>query len=170
MTPTPSSPRPSPDFGIGRLFQIALGGRTRPSRWQRTLAAGTWPEVPNAPTGSGKTAGVTLAWIHDRLVRPETTPRRLVWCLPMRTLVDQTELALLHSRFRPADRKREMARVAGPEAESDIIVVATQAVEAGVDISAAVMFTELAPRASMMQRFGRANRRGELPNGARVVL
>ena len=77
-------------------------------------------------------------------------------------------LALLHSRFRPADRKREMARVVGPEAESDIIVVATQAVEAGVDISAAVMFTELAPWASMVQRFGRANRRGKLHDGARV--
>ena len=409
MNPTPSSPRASPDFGIGRLFRMALGGGTRPFRWQRTLAAATWPEVLNAPTGSGKTAGVTLAWIHHRLVRPETTPRRLVWCLPMRALVDQTEdevrgwvkrlhaegidaagllphandvhilmggadsgrwfenperpavivgtqdmllsralmrgyassraswpmefavlhqdcqwvfdevqlmnagratsaqleafrraeyerarcedrpagrpcrslwisatlkpewletvdhpapvpanvmrvepeaedddrlrrltraakhlacadigpetstagaqnayvrqlaeavvdahrtghmtlvivnqvkraqdlhghvakllkprggaapgLALLHSRFRPADRKREMAKVPDPDAESDIIVVATQAVEAGVDISAAVMFTELAPWASMVQRFGRANRRGEVPNGARV--
>ena len=77
-------------------------------------------------------------------------------------------LALLHSRFRPADRQHEMARVAGVTAESDIIVVATQAVEAGVDISAAVMFTELAPWASMVQRFGRANRRGKLPDGARV--
>ena len=81
---------------------------------------------------------------------------------------DAPALALLHSRFRPADRQREMARVAGAEAESDIIVVATQAVEAGVDISAATMFTELAPWASMVQRFGRANRRGELPDGARV--
>ena len=77
-------------------------------------------------------------------------------------------LVLLHSRFRPADRQSEMARVAGADAESDVIVVATQAVEAGVDISAAVMFTELAPWASMVQRFGRANRRGELPDGARV--
>ncbi len=409
MNPTPSLPRPSPDVGIGHLFRIALGGRTQPFRWQRTLAAGTWPEVLNAPTGSGKTAGVTLAWIHHRLRRPENTPGRLAWCLPMRTLVDQTAgevrrwlerlhgegvdgggllpqandvhilmggadsgrwfenperpavivgtqdmllsralmrgyassraswpmefavlhrdcqwvfdevqlmnagratsaqleafrraeferarcedrpagrpcrslwisatlkpewletvdhpapapanvmrveaeaeddarlrrltraakhlacaevgpetstvgaqnayvrqlaeavvdahrtghmtlvivnqvkraqdlhghvakllksrggtapgLALLHSRFRPADRKREMAKVAGPEAESDIIVVATQAVEAGVDISAAVMFTELAPWASMVQRFGRANRRGELREGASV--
>ena len=78
------------------------------------------------------------------------------------------DLALLHSRFRPADRRREMARVVGPDDESDIIVIATQAVEAGVDISAAVMFTELAPWASMVQRFGRANRRGELPDGANV--
>ena len=77
-------------------------------------------------------------------------------------------IALLHSRFRPTDRQHEMARVVGVAAKSDIIVVATQAVEAGVDISAAVMFTELAPWASMVQRFGRANRRGELSDGARV--
>ena len=406
---SPSSPTPPPDVGIGRLFEIALGDHARPFRWQREFAARTWPAVLNAPTGSGKTAGVTLAWIHDRLGRPETTPGRLVWCLPMRTLVDQTAdevqrwlkrlhgegvdgggllpqandvhilmggsdsgrwfenperpavivgtqdmllsralmrgyassraswpmefavlhedcqwvfdevqlmnagratsaqleafrraeferarredrpadgpcrslwisatlkpewletvdhpapapadvmvvepeaedderlrrltraakhlacaevgpetstvddqnayvrrlaeavverhrpghmtlvivnqvkraqnlhgnvkkllkprgggapgLALLHSRFRPADRQREMARIAGPEAESDIIVIATQAVEAGVDISAAVMFTELAPWASMVQRFGRANRRGKLIDGAKV--
>ncbi len=378
-----------------------------PFRWQRKLADGDWPEVLIAPTGSGKTAGVTLAWMYRRLRSPDSTPRRLVWCLPMRTLVDQAAgevrewlnllhasnsdpggllpraddvhilmggadsgrwfespeqpavivgtqdmllsralmrgyassraswpmefavlhqdcqwvfdevqlmnagratsaqleafrrdefqraqrenrpagrscrslwisatlrpewlktvdhsvptrvmqvkpaaehddrlrrltwaakhlerasigpvtsnapdrnayirrlaeavvgahlpghmtlvivnqvkraqdlhghvakllktrgdgapaLVLLHSRFRPADRQSKMARVVGADAESDVIVVATQAVEAGVDISAAVMFTELAPWASMVQRFGRANRRGELTDGARV--
>ena len=77
-------------------------------------------------------------------------------------------LALLHSRFRPADRKREMDKIVGAGAQSDIIVIATQSVEAGVDISAAVMFTELAPWASMVQRFGRANRRAELAGGADV--
>lgn len=395
------------NFGFRDLFRAAFGEPASPFRWQRALARGDWPEVLIAPTGSGKTAGVTLAWMHRRLSRPDSTPRRLVWCLPMRTLVDQaagevrgwldrlhasdsdpggllpraddvhilmggadsgrwfenperptvivgtqdmllsralmrgyassraswpmefavlhqdcqwvfdevqlmnagratsaqleafrrdeferalredrpigrpcrslwisatlrpdwlktvdhsvptrvmqvkpeaerddrlrsvTEaakhlqrarigpatsnapdrnayirrlaeavvrahqagnmtlvivnqvkraqdlhghvakllktrgdgspaLALLHSRFRPADRQSEMARVAGADAESDVIVVATQAVEAGVDISAAVMFTELAPWASMVQRFGRANRRGKLPDGARV--
>ena len=78
------------------------------------------------------------------------------------------DLALLHSRFRPADREREMAKISGAGMQSDIIVIATQAVEAGVDISAAVMFTELAPWASMVQRFGRVNRRAELEGGARV--
>ena len=49
-----------------------------------------------------------------------------------------------------------------------MIVVATQAVEAGVDISATVLFTELAPWPSMVQRFGRANRCAELEAGADV--
>ena len=401
---------------------MGMGGSAEPYGWQRALAEGDWPEVLIAPTGSGKTAGVTLAWLYRRLVHPGTTPVRLVWCLPMRTLVDQTAaeirrwlarlggegrggggglpdrgsvlshraggpipgagdvhvlmggvdsgdwllkperpsvlvgtqdmllsralmrgyassraiwpmefallhrdtqwvfdevqlmgagratsaqleafrraelardpsgdraaerpcrsmwisatleaewlvtvdhpaptrvmrvdpvaedderlltlarapkhlsrahdapasttvkdegaylarlaatvvgahcaghmtlvivnqvkraqrlhrevrrildsraapaagLALIHSRFRPADRKREMAKITGPHAQTDIIVIATQAVEAGVDISAAVMFTELAPWASMVQRFGRANRRAEVEGGAEV--
>lgn len=390
------------------LFAAAFGESSWPFAWQRAIAEGDWPEVLIAPTGSGKTAGVTLAWLYQRLRDPERTPRRMVWCLPMRTLVDQTsgevrrwllhldsagidsggllpraedvhvmmggvdsggwltaperpavivgtqdmllsralmrgyassralwpmefatlhqdtqwvfdevqlmgagratsaqleafrrreiekaaldgrtvirrpcrslwisatlepewletvdhstptmvtrveprieedarmlelaeapkhlhvaddwpesnsvpheknylarlagsvvrahrtghmtlvivnqvkraqelytrmrkilavregrvpELALLHSRFRPADREREMAKTGDRKVQSDIIVVATQAVEAGVDISAAVMFTELAPWASMVQRFGRANRRAEVGGGARV--
>ena len=74
-------------------------------------------------------------------------------------------LALVHSRFRPPDRQRQMDRATdllGP------IVVATQAIEAGVDISAAVLFTEIAPWSSMIQRFGRANRYAELADGADV--
>ena len=410
VTTFPSSvERPaSPKFD--QFFQAAFDDRSaRPFTWQRALAEGAWPEVLIAPTGSGKTAGVTVAWLYHRLCRPETTPSRLVWCLPMRTLVDQTNsevrrwlkcledegfdpggvlpraddvhvlmggvdsgrwvetperpaiivgtqdmllsralmrgyassraawpmefgvlhedtqwvfdevqlmgagratsaqleafrrhefaraskngrptgrpcrslwisatlepewlktvdhaapaatkvirvdpvaeddaklceltwapkhlrpagtapessgaqderaylgrlansvvdahraghmtlvivnqvkraqglhdrvskilaarrdsapaLALVHSRFRPADRKREMDKIVDTGAQSDIIVIATQAVEAGVDISAAVMFTELAPWASMVQRFGRANRRAELEDGAHV--
>ena len=79
-------------------------------------------------------------------------------------------LALVHSRFRPCDRTQEMEKVIGTDDGNPYgrIVVATQAVEAGVDISAAVLFTELAPWSSLVQRFGRANRYAELPNGADV--
>ena len=79
-------------------------------------------------------------------------------------------LALVHSRFRPADRAREMAKVIGTSGANPhgCIVIATQAIEAGVDISAAVLFTELAPWSSLVQRFGRANRYAELADGADV--
>ncbi len=82
------------------------------------------------------------------------------------------ELALVHGRFRPADRRREFEKIVGAdgyEGAADVIVVATQAVEAGVDISAAVLWTELAPWSSMVQRFGRANRYAELDEGADVI-
>ena len=78
------------------------------------------------------------------------------------------EVILLHSRFRSAERERELRRVLSDNRSSDILVIATQAVEVGIDISAAVMFSELAPWASMVQRFGRANRKAEVDGGARV--
>ena len=79
-------------------------------------------------------------------------------------------LALIHSRYRPADRKREMDKVVGSSDGNPHgrIVIATQAVEAGVDISASVMYTEIAPWSSMAQRFGRANRYAEIPGGAEI--
>ena len=73
-------------------------------------------------------------------------------------------LALIHSRFRPQDRKAQMDKLPEPGEAKDLIVVATQAIEAGVDLSAAVMLTELAPASSLVQRFGRVNRYGELNN------
>jgi CRISPR-associated endonuclease/helicase Cas3 len=68
--------------------------------------------------------------------------------------------ALVHSRFREPDRKRHEDLLGD---EGDRIVVATQTVEAGVDVSARVLFTEVAPWASLVQRFGRLNRYGEYP-------
>ncbi len=74
------------------------------------------------------------------------------------------QLALVHSRFRPTDRKAQIKKLPKPGEEKDLIVVATQAIEAGVDFSAAVMLTELAPMSSVVQRLGRVNRYGELNN------
>ena len=79
------------------------------------------------------------------------------------------ELALVHARFRPLDRKRhEEALFSMTMPETGRIVVATQAIEAGVDVSAATLFTELAPWPSLVQRFGRCNRGGEFSD-ARVI-
>ena len=72
------------------IYRIALGEDRQPDAWQLALAGDAWPRVLIAPTGSGKTAAVTLGWAARRLQNPDDTPRRLVWCLPMRTLVEQT--------------------------------------------------------------------------------
>ena len=71
------------------------------------------------------------------------------------------ELLLLHARFRPAERRGIEQQLRQPADGAGRIVIATQAVEAGVDISSRVLFTELAPWASLVQRFGRCNRAGE---------
>ena len=79
----------------------------------------------------------------------------------LRKRKDTPPLCLLHSRFRPADRAAVLqAALAAPDAEGRIVVT-TQVVEAGVDISAATLFTDVAPWASLVQRFGRCNRAGE---------
>jgi CRISPR-associated endonuclease/helicase Cas3 len=73
------------------------------------------------------------------------------------------EPILLHSQFRPAERKRKLQDILAAE-QSDIpqIAVTTQVIEAGVDLSATTLLTELAPWSSLIQRFGRCNRRGEV--------
>lgn len=68
---------------------------------------------------------------------------------------------LIHSRFRPEDRRAIEDCFHSPLPAEGRIIVATQAIEAGVDLSASVLFTELAPWASVVQRFGRCNRYGE---------
>ena len=73
----------------------------------------------------------------------------------------QADLLLVHSRFRPADRTKIVERLTAEPGDAGVIVVSTQVVEAGVDISAKVLFTELAPWPSLVQRFGRCNRRGK---------
>lgn len=73
------------------------------------------------------------------------------------------EIKLIHARFRPADRAENQASalVESTIPDAGRIIVSTQAVEAGVDISATTLFSELSPWSSMVQRFGRCNRRGK---------
>jgi CRISPR-associated endonuclease/helicase Cas3 len=71
------------------------------------------------------------------------------------------DVRLVHSRFRPAERRGWLADFLSRSATippAGRIIVATQVVEAGVDVSAKRLFTELAPWPSLVQRFGRAGR------------
>ncbi len=83
------------------LFRSAFAqNELKPYPYQERLACDSvWPELLDIPTGMGKTAAVTMAWLYKRGWRKdgrnadidEATPRRLIWCLPMRVLVEQTE-------------------------------------------------------------------------------
>ena len=76
-------------------------------------------------------------------------------------VVASPKLVLLHSRFRPEERTAQMKAAFEDSPSGDgTIVISTQVIEAGVDVSAATLFTELAPWASLVQRFGRCNRFG----------
>lgn len=78
------------------------------------------------------------------------------------------ELLLVHARFRAAERRQLNLAIQNKPEGAGRIIVATQAVEAGVDISSRTLFTELAPWASLVQRFGRCNRAGEYAEGADI--
>lgn len=98
-------------------------------------------------------------------------------------LPNPPQLRLAHSRFRQHERAawdfldRNSEEQLPPGGR---ILIATQVVEAGVDISASLLITELAPYSSLVQRFGRAGRRagqeaqivvvGNLPDDVKKAL
>ncbi len=75
------------------------------------------------------------------------------------------EVRLLHSRFLQSDRnkheewlQREFGSNKDEYTVKSAILVATQVIEVGVDITSQVLHTELAPAASVIQRAGRCAR------------
>ena len=82
------------------------------------------------------------------------------------------DTVLVHSRFRPPERAARMAEALDVVASDGPgrIVVSTQVIEAGVDTSAALLATETAPFSSLVQRWGRCNRAGELAEGMALWL
>ncbi len=83
---------------FARATRETEGPGKSPFDYQRRLAEESWPDLLEIPTGLGKTAAVVLAWLwkrgwHGEALRAKVdieTPRRLVYCLPMRVLVEQT--------------------------------------------------------------------------------
>lgn len=75
------------------------------------------------------------------------------------------EVVLLHARMRPRERKATYGQKLGaPVPPGGRVIVATQVLEAGVDIDADALFTELCPWPSLVQRLGRLNRSGTRPS------
>jgi CRISPR-associated endonuclease/helicase Cas3 len=107
-------------------------------------------EVPDAPRLT-----LALANTVDRAID--------VYRALKRELTDRHEvdLLLLHSRFRPTDREELVERLDAEAPEGGRIVVSTQVVEAGIDLDAGALVSELAPWPSLVQRAGRLNRTGD---------
>ncbi|GAB5426313.1 MAG: CRISPR-associated helicase/endonuclease Cas3 [Crocinitomicaceae bacterium] len=74
----------------------------------------------------------------------------------------ETQLLLLHSRFLADDRNAIEKKIRDyfgrGEKEDDYILVTTQAIEVGVDITSTALHTELAPANAIIQRAGRCAR------------
>ncbi len=112
---------------------------------------------------SGEYGRITLAVCN-------TVDRALRTYQALENLGVTAELRLVHGRFRPKERaiwRTDFLGKASCSKGVDRIIIATQVVEAGVDISATTLVTELAPWSSLVQRFGRCARYAD---SGRVVV
>lgn len=96
----------------------------------------------------------TLVMVNT-VSRAQAVYRRLIAVQP------DAQVVLVHSRFRPPERAAATRRATQRPDEAGTIVVSTQALEAGIDISSATLVTEAAIWPSVVQRAGRCNRYGE---------
>jgi CRISPR-associated endonuclease/helicase Cas3 len=83
-------------------------------------------------------------------------------------LIERPRIVLIHSRFRPDERRARVEEALADPIGPGTIVVSTQVIEAGVDVSAKTLVTDVAPWASVVQRLGRCNRSGDDGPDARV--
>lgn len=76
--------------------------------------------------------------------------------------IRNVKILCLHSRFFDIDRKdkeKELKKLFGKDANNEsVILVSTQVIEAGMDLSCDVMHTEISPINSFLQRAGRCAR------------
>ena len=149
-----------------------------PSLMQRFQARKTVTEAEDLSHAPGnRYARLTAEYVADRHVPGTLTlviVNRVERAQALHQALSNTrwvkmsaEKLLIHSRFRESDRRGKSQALQGgiDPAAPGLVVIATQAVEAGVDISARTLITELAPWPSMVQRFGRCNRMGEYEEG-----
>lgn len=169
-------------------LKTALDGDQGLSWWRNAKRPVEWwpPEKPSKPGGAKEsksakspTGGVVGAvTIAAAVVNDHTASTlSLVICNTVDMARDVFRAlsvehkVLLTSRFRREDRSQHEQRLldfvanrkAGklPTSDPGLVCVSTQVIEAGVDISAHRLWSELAPWPSMLQRLGRLNRNGD---------
>ncbi len=163
------------DFTLTDAARLSLDGgdltdpavkRVLFAKKQIQRAEGYDPKEVAAITRERHRAGTRTLVVVNRVGRAQDVYRQL------KRLEAEAELVLLHSRFRLRDRAAHAERL-----EADIdpsgrgqIIVATQVIEAGVDVSAATLITDAAPWSSLVQRLGRCNRRGNDVDAACIWL
>ncbi|MEM3691668.1 MAG: CRISPR-associated helicase Cas3' [Candidatus Korarchaeum sp.] len=83
--------------------------------------------------------------------------------------ISRDRVLLLHSRFTKGDRERLNERIRKLRNYDDYLIISTQVIEAGVDISSNLFITDLAPAASLIQRVGRFLRYSHEEEGKLVI-
>ena len=128
--------------------------------------------LAEAVTGEHREASLSL------VVCNTVTVAQQVYAAIRDTYIGASDVALLTSRFRARDREENQGRLLAFEAArkravtdgtvsvTGLICVSTQVIEAGIDVSARRLWSEVAPWPSAIQRLGRLNRDGRLNGGA----
>ena len=153
---TPLELQPKEEAGIAKLL-----GASKPVERLDSTAETPKELAKRIVSESAEASGLTLV-VLNTVKRAAALHEALARTLPK----DASPPLLLHSHFREPERQSKLTEILAAE-DQPRIVVSTQVVEAGVDLSAQLLFTELAPWPSLVQRFGRCNRRGT-DNTARI--
>jgi len=118
-----------------------------------------------------------LSWVEDALMCGLNraliifnTVRDAIGFYELYTSKNGTDhVILIHSRFCEMDRRRKVERLNQLKFSRRYVVIATQAVEAGIDMSSDVLISELAPANSLVQRFGRFLRYDDEKSGCAYI-
>lgn len=108
---------------------------------------------------------IEAAEVGSVLVVVNQVGRAIQLCRLLRARL--SDVHLLHSRFTHGDRfqiEKSLQPVHGR------VLIATQAIEVSLDIDYDRCFSELGPLESLLQRFGRCNRRGRQTEPAQVTV
>ena len=74
-------------------------------------------------------------------------------CIMSDSLIPRNKF-IIHSRFTEYDRRRKINQLLNSK-DSEYVIISTQVIEVGVDISSNIFISEIAPAASLIQRLGR---------------
>lgn len=174
-------------YGCTFVFSTA----TQPSYHLRKALAEHWEPreiVPEPQALYRELRRVTWDWRLDAPTTPEdlarevahhpqagviVNTRRLAQALyeQLAALRGEGEVFLMSTDLCPEHRSDALKIIQNRlSAGEPCLLVATQCIEAGVDMSVPVMYRALAPLESLIQAAGRCNRNGDAPDGRVVVF
>lgn len=129
--------------------------------WEETLPGlSTWPQIADAIQNCPQSLTIVNLKRHAHALCCELLNRGV------RVLHLSTNLCPAHRR----KILREAAELLETKPEQKFALMATQCIEAGVDIDFPVLFRAVGPLDSIVQAAGRCNRHGIRPQQGRVIL
>ena len=87
----------------------------------------------------------------------------------LKELFHEENILLIHSRFTEKDREEKNKKIQQLKEKGEYLIIATQVIEAGVDISSNLFITDIAPANSLIQRLGRFLRYKEENKGKIII-